>query len=135
MRADKSPQSHVGPFKHAIDFLVPDGTDVYAALDGTIVDIQERFNQWGPTPDYAQFLNYITIQHGPNEFIQYCHLAKDSVSRENLKVGTQVKQGQKIATVGKTGWTNTDHLHVLAFRRDENPANLWGFKSLKISFV
>src|SRR3989339_39090 len=72
--ATNSPLSHRGPFKHAIDFLVPDGTVVLAAASGVVVEIQETSTTWGPGPKFRDYLNYLTIRHPNGEFSQYCHL-------------------------------------------------------------
>ena len=138
--AATSPQSHIGPFLHAIDFLVPDGTEVLAGKDGKIIEIVEGSDEWGDGPQYRDKLNYATIMHdSPDgsapEFSQYCHLAKGSVGNCGLQVGSVVKAGQTIAKVGKSGWTDRDHLHFIVFRNDldctENP---FKFRSLEIKF-
>ncbi|MDD3774177.1 MAG: M23 family metallopeptidase [Patescibacteria group bacterium] len=61
-------------------------------------------------------------------------LAKNSVSRNGLKIGDKVKKGQVIARTGKTGWTDRDHLHFIVFRLDNQIGNNHGFKSLKPKF-
>jgi len=132
-----SPESHNGPFTSAIDILVSDGTPVLASQGGTIVDVAEVNTEWGPGPEFADKLNYVTIAHLNGEFTQYAHLAQGSVSGLNLAKGVRVEQGQQIAIVGKTGWTDRDHLHFLAFRLDsgtpEQP-NPHGFRSLVPEF-
>jgi murein DD-endopeptidase MepM/ murein hydrolase activator NlpD len=128
----RSPQSHIGPFKYAIDFLVPDGTPVIAAYDGEVTEIQEHSDSWGETSEYRDRLNYITIQHENGEFSQYCHLAKDSVSKSGIHLGSRVTRGQQIALVGKTGWTDRDHLHFIVFKLEKS--NRFGFKSLQPQF-
>ncbi len=129
----KSPQSHLGPFRWAIDFLVPDGTPVLAALDGKVVEVQEHSTQWGPTSEYRDMLNYTTIAHVNGEFSQYCHLASQSVKESGIAVGSLVKCGQQIAIVGKTGWTDRDHLHFVVFRGAKNESP-FTFKSPRIQF-
>lgn len=129
-----SPESHLSPFKHAIDFLIPDGTPVLAALDGTVTEVQESSNHWGPTSDYGDYLNYVTISHGNGEFSQYCHLSQHSVSQSGVKVGMRVQTGQQVALVGKTGWTDRDHLHFIVFRGAQNESP-WDFKSLVAQFA
>ncbi|MFH1631578.1 MAG: M23 family metallopeptidase [bacterium] len=127
----KSPESHIGPYRHAIDFLVPDGSIVYAADEGRVEIVQTGSNRWGPTPERSDDLNYITLAHttwrthhhfGPPEYhyrTQYCHLAKSSEREFDIKVGDWVRAGQPIARTGKTGWTDRDHLHFLAFTSDD----------------
>lgn len=128
-----SPQSHLGPFKWAIDFLVPDGTPVLAAYKGKVIEVQEHSDSWGEGPEYRDLLNYLTIQHPNGEFTQYCHLEKDSVSRSGISVGSLVKQGQQVGMVGKTGWTDRDHLHFITFRTSK-PIGPFSFKSLQPTF-
>lgn len=129
----KSPQTHRAAFKHAIDFLVRDGTKVLAANAGMVVEVQEQSNEWGDSLEFRDKLNYVTISHAPsgapNEFTQYCHIAQYSVREAGLSVGATVQAGQVIATVGKTGLTDRDHLHFIVFRLDKNPSP-FGFKSL-----
>jgi murein DD-endopeptidase MepM/ murein hydrolase activator NlpD len=119
------------PFLNVVDFLIPDGTPVLAAQEGKIVELVEHNTEWGDGDKYRDTLNFMTLVHQSGELTQYCHLAKGAVSALGLQVGSGVKQGQRIATVGKTGWTDRDHLHFLAFRYDKrNPDNPFGFKSL-----
>ncbi len=129
----KSSKSHIGPFRHAIDFIVPDGTPVVAAFDGRVVEIKEDSNTGGPTPAFRDTLNYLTIEHANGEYSQYCHLAQDSIKASGLHINARVREGQRIGTVWKTGWTDIDHLHFIVFRnaRNESP---FSFKSLKIRF-
>ncbi len=130
-----SKQSHIGPFLHAIDFLVYDDTNVLAAKAGTIIEIVEHNKEWGKSPDFAKKMNYITIRHDKaKEYTQYCHLAYYSVNKCGLFVGSKVKEGQLIAKVGKTGWTDRDHLHFLVFRLDNSKENPFGFRSIQVNF-
>lgn len=128
-----SPHTHRGPYRHAIDFLVPDGTPVVAAAEGVVVEIQQHSDKYGDGPEFRGYLNHLTIQHENGEFSQYCHLAKNSPAQYGVFIGQQVMRGQAIATVGKTGWTDRDHLHFIVFRSDRNESP-FTFKSLKIRF-
>lgn len=128
-----SPESHVGPFKNSVDFLVPDGTSVLAMHDGTIVEVKDDSERWGNDPSFRNDLNYITIFYPENKgfFCQYSHLKKDSVK---FKVGEYVHAGQQIGVVGKSGWTDRDQLRVAVYEHDKRPENPFGFKSLKINW-
>lgn len=126
----KSPLTHRAAFKHAIDFLVLDGTEILAASAGTVIEIQQHSNEWGDDIDiYRDKLNYLTIRHSATEYTQYCHLTQNSVSEAGLSVGDVVQAGQVIGRVGKTGLTDRDHLHFIVFRLDQNPSP-FKFKSL-----
>lgn len=129
-----SPDSHIGPFKHAIDFLVPDGTPAYAARDGVIIEARDSSNEWGDGPEFRDLLNYMTVQHNNGEFTQYCHLAQGSCRAARSVPGRRVSCGTQIAVVGKTGWTDRDHLHFIVFRSAQNESP-FGFKSLKPRFI
>jgi len=142
----KSPQSHIGPFKNAIDFLVIDGTPIFAARKGRIVECREDSQSWGDGVEFRDKLNFVTIEHNGHqymhgyftEFSQYAHLEASSVSACGLKVGDYVEAGRMIGKVGKTGWTDRDHLHFIVFRLldtdNEKTGNPFNFKSLDIWF-
>lgn len=129
-----SPESHIAPFKHALDFLVPLDTSILAVADGTIIEVQENSDQWGDGPEFRDYLNYLTLQHDNGEFSQYCHLAKGSVSKFGLHVGSRIKRGEHMGIAGMSGWMDRPHLHFIVFRHDSDPKNPFGFKSLKVLF-
>jgi murein DD-endopeptidase MepM/ murein hydrolase activator NlpD len=90
-----------------IDLTAPTGTNVYAALDGTVERVG-RDRKLG---------NYIVINHG-NEFETiYGHHKRNLVQK-----GDEVVRGQKIAEVGRTGNATGPHLHF-EFRAEGIPQN------------
>jgi len=136
---DKSPASHIGPYLHAIDFLVPDGTPVLAAQRGRVLSFNDDNDEWGDDPTFRDKVNYIDIGHAHNEMTEYCHLAKGSVRTLGIQIGDLVDCGQVLGETDMTGWMDRDHLHFIVFREDEkNPDNpLQGrkFKSLRVRFL
>lgn len=85
-----TPDFHTG-----IDLAQAKGVPIKAALKGTVTEA-------GYSESYG---NYITLSHeGSETFYGHC----DSL---NVKVGQQVNQGDKIATVGSTGVSTGPHLH------------------------
>ena len=121
--------AHFGPYKHAIDFLMPDGSTVLASLTGVVVEVKDWSDKGGPSQEFEHFLNYITLSHGNNEYSQLCHIRhKGSL----VKVGQTVVGGQPIAYTGSTGWCYEPHLHFMVFKFD--PSSELGFQSLKIRF-
>ena len=79
-----------------LDIAAPEGTDVYAPLDG-IVLLSEEFFYRG---------NIIYIDHGNGLISSFSHLQK-SLVKKNRKV----KAGDLIGKVGKTGRVTGPHLH------------------------
>jgi murein DD-endopeptidase MepM/ murein hydrolase activator NlpD len=132
--AAKSPQTHLSPFKWATDFLVPDGTEILAADAGRVIEVVENFDKWGDGEEFRDKLNYLTIRHPNGEYSQYCHLAKNSFSNKGLSVSDWVKKGQPIALVGKTGYTDRDHLHFVVLRFDRLLDMPWNYHSLEVKF-
>ncbi len=79
-----------------VDLNAPQGTDVYAAMDGEVV-VSGRHRQYG---------NYVMVDHGNGVVTLYAHHRLNLVS-----VGDIVRRGQKIAEVGRTGNATGPHLH------------------------
>lgn len=134
---DRSPQSHIGPYLHAMDVIVPVGTTVVSAQSGRIIEVVESHDQYGNDPRYEESLNHMTVEvdGGNGEFVQYCHVARGSVSQRGLAAGSRIAMGQPIGLVGLNGWTTgIPHLHILVFQRDQRPENPFGFKSLAVRF-
>jgi murein DD-endopeptidase MepM/ murein hydrolase activator NlpD len=130
---DASPRSHTGRFENAIDFIVPDGTPVYAAAAGIIVDIVEDNEKYGVDETYAHYANYVTIQHTESMYTQYAHLEQFSSRVCGLYRSKYIAHGQMIGFVGKTGWIeygeHGDHLHFMAFCDTDD-----SFESIPVNF-
>ncbi len=107
-RAVSDQRVHSGFLEHAIDFAVPIGTPIFAALDGEVIDIKQDSDRGGNDPKYVPDTNYVSIDHGDGELSEYMHLKKDSVL---VKPGDKVCTGQKIALSGNTGYSTEPHLH------------------------
>jgi len=94
MRND--PFTGVPAMHSGIDLGAPEGTEVFAAADGTVTAV-------GFDPVYG---NYIIISHSNNWTSLYGHLsAIETVLR------TEVKSGNLIGRVGSTGYSTGPHLH------------------------
>ena len=134
----RSPQSHIGPFLNAVDFIVPAGSRILAARRGVIIEVVEKNDEWGDSDQFRDRLNYVTVEHDRGEYSQYCHVGKDTVTGCGLRVGATVEPGQEIGKTGRNGWMDRDHLHFVVFRDDNrnpsNPLTGWKFKSLAIRF-
>ena len=104
--------AHIGKLRNSIDFIVPENTPVLAATDGIITFVKDDSKIGGPSPAYWNFSNFISIMHKNDETSRYDHLRFNS---SNVKEGQKVKQGEKIAEVGMTGYTYIPHLHFQIF--------------------
>ncbi|QIW16379.1 peptidase M23 [Pasteurellaceae bacterium RH1A] len=80
-----------------VDFAVKIGTPIIAPADGKVVAVSYQARGAG---------RYIKLQHGSQYATVYMHL-----SRSLVKVGQQVKKGQRIALSGNTGGSTGPHLH------------------------
>jgi len=100
--------SHFGSRKHPIlhrmrqhkgvDYSAPHGTPVQATGDGKVIFVGTR-GGYGKT---------VQLQHGSRYKTLYAHLSGFS---RGLRSGAEVKQGQIIGFVGKTGLATGTHLH------------------------
>jgi len=135
MTYDESP-GHVGALKHAVDFIVKEGTPVKAAQDGFVHSIIQNYKLGGPDKDrFYPLANIIDILHHNVEFSHYGHLLQYSA---RVKEGDYVKRGEVIALSGATGWLAHlgPHLHFdvgkLVWNRKRGEMD---YKTLEIVFV
>ena len=93
-----SPFGIRGDTKHTgVDLRNPEGTPIYAAAGGQVI-----FSGDGP----SGYGNTIMIKHDPNTITVYAH-NQDNTVQEN----DTVRQGQQVATVGRTGRATGYHVH------------------------
>ena len=82
---------------HGVDYLVPEGTAVFATADGRVDFLSEKNSTHGKS---------ITIDHGNGYKSTYSHLLDIRVSE-----GQRVKRGDIIALSGNSGLSFAPHLH------------------------
>jgi murein DD-endopeptidase MepM/ murein hydrolase activator NlpD len=87
----KQQSQHMG-----IDLDGNTGDPIYAANDGEVAMARDCFASG----------NTVLLHHGARLFTSYFHL-----SRIDVKAGQQVKQGQQLGLMGKTGRVTGPHLH------------------------
>ena len=91
-----NPFTGSGEFHQGVDLSAHEGSLVYAAGAGRVVEI-----------DYNEIYgNYIVIQHPGDLLTVYGHLKKSIISLKE-----EVTSGTIIAIVGKTGLVTGPHLH------------------------
>lgn len=110
----RDPVYGISKFHEGLDFASDIGTPVYATGNGKIAEAD-----WN-----SGYGNMIDISHGYNYTSRYAHLSKILV-----KVGQEVKRGDKIGEVGNTGKSTGPHLHYEVRYKGEpqNPINYYFF--------
>ena len=81
---------------NGLDIAAPEGTDVRAAADGTVIEAGDFFFSG----------NMVYIDHGQGLISLYAHL-----SRIDVKPGDVLRRGQILGAVGQTGRVTGAHLH------------------------
>jgi murein DD-endopeptidase MepM/ murein hydrolase activator NlpD len=106
--------THVTPdSQYAVDFAMPDGTPVYAAREGTVINVRHDSFRGAPAPAMLDQANFILILHADGTIGVYGHLQWDSI---RVRIGQQVVRGEYIANSGNTGFTTGPHLHFAVWR-------------------
>lgn len=96
-------------FHTGIDLAAPLGTPILSVYPGVVVE----------TGESKVYGNYILIDHG-GVMTRYCHC-----ERILARVGMNLRQGERVATVGSTGMSTGPHLH-LELRVDGKAADPMG---------
>ncbi|HEY0747014.1 MAG TPA: M23 family metallopeptidase [Steroidobacteraceae bacterium] len=105
--------------QYAVDIVVPDGTPVYSAREGTVINARHDFFRNAAAPVMLDQANLIEILHSDGTIALYAHLHWDSI---RVRIGDHVVRGQYIADSGNTGFATGPHLHFAVIRNagDEN---------------
>jgi murein DD-endopeptidase MepM/ murein hydrolase activator NlpD len=107
---DSAYGDHVGTGKNAWDFA--NGTQFFisAAREGVVTHLKMSSNAGCDSPACVDYANYIVVDHGDGTASVYLHVAAGSLDSA-VRCGQSVRQGQKLATAGSTGWSTGPHLH------------------------
>jgi murein DD-endopeptidase MepM/ murein hydrolase activator NlpD len=87
-----------------VDFGVPTGTPVKAALSGTVLATNEGAVQ------NCQYGKWVVVQHANGLSTLYAHLSQISVAK-----GQSVSTGQVLGYSGMTGYATGPHLHFTVY--------------------
>jgi murein DD-endopeptidase MepM/ murein hydrolase activator NlpD len=128
-RIGRRSKAHVGNLVHAVDFIVPPETPIFAAADGVVIALKEDSNVGGTDRKYWNDGNYVTLRHDGDEYSEYEHLRYQGVT---VSEGQHVKQGDVIGFSGNTGYSSIPHLHFVVYRMT-GPGEE-DFESLEIRF-
>ena len=109
--------SHTGLHRYSVDFMMPVGTQIYAARFGRVVQLKEDSDIGGPSERFREDANYVVIEHEDGTYAEYAHLQKNGVL---VQVGQLVNRGQLIGLSGNTGYSSGPHLHFMVRKVDRN---------------
>ncbi|MCX6307853.1 MAG: urea transporter, partial [Bacteroidia bacterium] len=121
--------THIGEWKHALDFVILDhdgksfnhfgticedhycyGKPVLAPADGIIEEVVDQIedNEIGKINTVQNWGNSLVIRHISGVYTQLSHLKKGSIK---VTKGTFVKRGDILAACGNSGRSPVPHLH------------------------
>src|ERR1700728_948507 len=99
--------------QYAVDIAVPDGTPIYAAREGTVINVHHDFFRGVADTALLDQANVVEILHDDGTIGVYAHLHWESI---RVQPGQSVHRGQYIADSGNTGATTGPHLHFAVIR-------------------
>ena len=106
----RSPFTKQLEFHPGVDLAAPVGTPVYATADGVVVFAGQyplaRSRGWW------SYGNMVLIRDGEGFVTIFGH-----AERVTVRAGQKVRRGERLATVGNTGWSTSPHLHYEVRRR------------------
>ena len=99
--------------QYAVDIALPDGTPIYAAREGTVINARHDSFRGAIDAVMLDQANVVAILHDDGTIALYAHLHWDSI---RVRIGAHVVRGQYIADSGNTGFTSGPHLHFAVIR-------------------
>ncbi len=109
-----NPITDTPDFHRGIDIAAKEGSAIYSALPAIVSNVGEDMI----------YGNYILLDHGNGLSSYYAHC--DEII---AKTGAVIRKGERIATVGSTGYSTGPHLHFEILHNDisYNPAWIYSF--------
>lgn len=125
-QAYPSAYTHTTPdSQYAVDIALPDGTPVYAAREGVVINVRHDAFRGGASPAMMDQANVVDILHDDGTIAMYAHLHWDSI---RVHIGQHVDRGEYIANSGSTGFSTGPHLHFVVVRNG-------GFRAVSVPIV
>jgi murein DD-endopeptidase MepM/ murein hydrolase activator NlpD len=104
--------SHEGDDQFCVDWAMPEGTAVFAARSGRVMNIESTYVDAGGRELFDQ-ANYVRILHSDGTVGVYLHLRHNGVT---VAEGDVVEEGSLIGYSGNTGFSSQPHLHFGVYR-------------------
>jgi murein DD-endopeptidase MepM/ murein hydrolase activator NlpD len=108
-------KTHIDPAsQQAVDFVMPIGTDVFAAREGIVIEVAGDFFESGT--DLAEDgprANVVRVLHDDGTMALYVHLNWNTI---RVVPGQHVSRGEYLADSGNTGFSTGPHLHFVVQR-------------------
>lgn len=124
-------QGYLGSFSHqevfAVDFEMPNGTQIYAARDGVVISVVQEHSISCSTNDCEEYNNFILIYQPDGTYAKYAHIKQNGAV---VAVGDTVEIGQHIGYSGNVGWTNGGQLHFEVYKLTPH-----GSQTIKTNFL
>lgn len=120
--------SHRGPEYYTVDFDMPEGTPVFSAREGRVLRTEDRHAWSCLHSECDRYANFVEILHPDGTVGKYFHLQQGSVL---VEVGDKVERGERLASSGDTGYSNTPHLHFGVYK----PSRRGDSQSIAIRFA
>ena len=100
--------------RHAVDFEMPIGTQIFAAREGVVIEASGEFFRAGIDLERnGNQANFVRILHDDGTLALYGHLNWRSI---RVVPGQHVSRGEHIADSGNTGYSTGPHLHFVVQR-------------------
>jgi len=106
--------SHRGRASHSYDFAMPWGTPVLAARSGRVVRVVDAHATGGLRKVLYDQANQVELLHDDGTLATYAHLRQGAV----VRVGQDVRAGERIGFSGDTGYSSGPHLHFMVWKRE-----------------
>ncbi len=100
---------------YAIDIAMPVGTDIFAARDGVVFDVESGNFRGGLDADVGAS-NLVRVLHDDGTYAVYAHLNQNSI---RIAPGEFVQRGQFIAESGNSGFSSGPHLHFVILKNGD----------------